>query len=66
MIEKYHPVDPDTKDKLLFKDRITVKDYESKLSDICFCYAAGQHLKRFKKFVSKKCGESKKVRFKKP
>ena len=35
----HHPCDPDTKKKLSFRERITVKDYESKMMDVCFCYA---------------------------
>ena len=39
-ISAIHPVDPETKKRFNFEDRITVKDYMSKISDTCFCYQA--------------------------
>ena len=61
----YHPVDPDTKDKFKVSDRITVKDYYQKLSDIFCCYAIAQYFKRFKKFLKGKFSEQKE-KFPKP
>lgn len=43
-ISALHPVDPDTKKSFSFKDRVTVKDYNSKISDTCFCYQAQQQM----------------------
>ena len=40
VISQRHPVDPETKSRFSFKDRITITEYEAKLSDLCFCYAA--------------------------
>ena len=49
MIEEFHPVDPDTKEKLPVFDRITVKDFYKKLSDIFLIYKATLACKKFKK-----------------
>jgi hypothetical protein len=46
LISTIHPVDPETKLRFSYKDRVTIKDYTSKLSDACFCYAIGQKLKQ--------------------
>ena len=45
VISQRHPVDPETKSRFLFKDRITITEYEAKLSDLCFCYAANLYFK---------------------
>lgn len=36
-----HPVDPESKTKFDYKDRITVKDYFNKLTDCMYCYKLG-------------------------
>ena len=45
VISQRHPVDPETKSRFSFKDRITVLEYEAKVSDLCFCYAANLYIK---------------------
>lgn len=45
VISTRHPVDPETKKRFSLKDRITVIEYEAKVSDACFCYAATQFMK---------------------
>ena len=65
-IEIHHPCDPETKKKLYFKDRISVKDYESKMMDVCFCYALTQSLKRLKKYIKKRLRGGKETLFVKP
>ena len=35
MIVENHPVDPDTHQKFKISERITVKDYNKKLFDVC-------------------------------
>ena len=56
VISQRHPVDPETKSRFSIKDRITVMEYEVKLSDMCFCYAASlffkEKLKIFKKLLN--------------
>lgn len=54
IIEKFHPLDPETKKKFSVKDRVTVKDYCAKLSDACFCYAFGKFISRWSKKISKR------------
>lgn len=54
VISTRHPVDPETKKRFSLKDRITVIEYEAKVSDACFCYAASQFLKELSKNVKKK------------
>lgn len=39
------------------KDRITVGEYEAKISDACFCYAAAQSFKKLKKYLKSKFKE---------
>ena len=34
-IATYHPVDPETKERLSYKDRVTIKDYLPKIFDLC-------------------------------
>lgn len=41
IIATYHPYDMESKQRYSIKDRVTIKDYEAKLSDACFCYALG-------------------------
>ena len=41
VIGTHHPIDQETKTRFSIKDRTTIKDYEAKLSDACFCYAIG-------------------------
>lgn len=41
VVEMYHPVDPETKEKFSVFERITVKEYRAKLGDCCYCYALG-------------------------
>lgn len=53
-----HPVDSETKQRFSFNDRTTVKDYMSKLSDVCFCYALGQYYTQLRKCLRKKYGKS--------
>jgi len=54
-IEENHPVDPKTKQKFSLRDRITVKDFESKLSDLFYFYFFRQKIKNCYKFLKKKC-----------
>lgn len=35
MIATYHPVDRETKARLSYKDRVTIKDYLPKIFDLC-------------------------------
>ena len=53
VISQRHPVDPETKSRFSFKDRITITEYEAKLSDLCFCYAANMYFKEKAKFLKK-------------
>jgi hypothetical protein len=41
VVATLHPIDQETKTRFNIKDRVTIKDYEAKLSDACFCYALG-------------------------
>ena len=61
IISQRHPVDPDLKTRFSMKDRITVNDYEAKLSDACFCYAATQYFKQKGKSMAKMMKGGKKV-----
>ena len=61
-----HPVDPETKESFNISDRITVKDYYAKLSDICCCYALRQHIVKGTKFIRKKLGKGKLNKYPKP
>lgn len=45
VISQRHPLDPETKDRFSIKDRVTVIEYEAKLSDMCYCYAANKFFK---------------------
>lgn len=65
-IEIHHPCDPDTKKKLEFSDRISVKDFESKMMDVCFCYALTQSFKKLRKYILKRFRGEKKIKFVKP
>ena len=55
VISQRHPLDPETKDRFSVKDRVTVNEYEAKLSDMCYCYAANKFFKEkakeFKKMI---------------
>ena len=44
MITNTHPVDPDTKTTFGIGERITVKDYFSKITDCIYCYAIHQKI----------------------
>lgn len=48
-----HPVDPETKETFEFKDRTTVKDYNTKLSDACNCYAMKQKIMELFRYIRK-------------
>ena len=45
VISLLHPINPETKSHFSAQDRITVKDYESKITDCFFCYAITQKIK---------------------
>ena len=66
IIEKHHPVDPETKEKFSAQERVTVRDYGAKLSDACFCYAVGQFMGKAKKVLKKKLRGDKKVKWERP
>ena len=66
LISTLHPVDPMTKQRFSFKDRITIKDYRAKLSDACFCYAIGQKIIQFKRWLAHKLKGPKLKKFEKP
>ena len=53
VISKRHPIDPETKSRFDFKERVTVNEYEAKLSDMCYCYAANKFLKEKAKALKK-------------
>ena len=38
VIATCHPYDTETKSRFNIKDRVTINDYNAKLSDACFCY----------------------------
>ena len=54
VISTVHPVDPETKQRFNYKDRVTIKDYISKIMDLCFCYWIGQRVKEARKFFRHK------------
>ena len=54
IIGQRHPIDPDTKQRFSTKDRTTVREYNSKISDACFCYAAAQACKKLKRHLNSK------------
>ena len=49
-----HPVDPATKEKFPYADRITVKDYFSKLTDVMGCYQVRLFLLKITRLIRKK------------
>lgn len=53
VISTYHPRDPETRKKFRFCERITLKDYTARLVDACFCYALGQQIKKFRKWLKR-------------
>lgn len=53
IISSLHPVDPETKERFKISDRITVKDYYAKLSDVCCCYALNQSIRLGAKFLKR-------------
>ena len=61
-----HPVDPETKQSFSIQDRICVKDYYAKLSDICCCYAIRQNIVKGTKFIRRKLGKGKLNKYPKP
>tara|TARA_B110000285_G_scaffold199696_1_gene233020 strand:+ start:451 stop:873 length:423 start_codon:yes stop_codon:yes gene_type:complete len=54
IICQLHPVDPETKERFNYKDRVTVDDYYPKISDMCCCYQATQSYKLLLKWLRKK------------
>ena len=54
IISTLHPVDPETKGRFHFKDRITVQDYNAKISDTCCCYQISQYSKQLSKYLRKR------------
>lgn len=54
VISLLHPINPETKTRFSGQDRITVKDYDSKITDCFFCYALTQKIKQGQKFIMKK------------
>ena len=65
VISQRHPVDPETKSRFSFKDRITITEYEAKLSDLCFCYAANLYFTEKAKAL-KKLLQGPKVKIERP
>lgn len=66
VISTRHPVDPETKSRFSLKDRITVSEYEAKVSDACFCYAATQFFKELSKKIKKSVKGPKSKTFDRP
>jgi hypothetical protein len=66
-ITSKHPVDPNTLESFKFTDRVTVKDYGSKVTDIFFFYRAFMFFANLKKVITKKFrSKPRKQFFKKP
>ena len=66
IISTRHPVDPETRSRFSLKDRITVNEYEAKVSDACFCYAATQFIKEMHKKIKKSVKGPKQNTFNRP
>ena len=67
IIEKFHPIDPETKKKFSVKDRVTVKYYWSKLCDACFCIAFGKFVSKWSTKIQKRYrGQSRLDEIRKP
>jgi len=65
-IAEKHPVDPTSKLKFSIKDRITVKDYDSKLSDLFYFYYTKKYIKNCCKRLKKKIKGNHGIQFVKP
>ena len=65
MISTLHPVDHETKNRFAFGDRVEVKDYYAKLSDVCCCYAVTKYFKETIKAIKKRFRKNK-VKFERP
>ena len=66
VIGTHHPIDQETKTRFSIKDRTTIKDYEAKLSDACFCYAIGLQIKATTKYLKQKMKGKKEAKFIRP
>lgn len=66
VIYTQHPVDPETKQRFNFNERITVKDYIYKITDCCYCYAITQKLNEVKRYCRKRFGGAQRVKFDRP
>ena len=53
-IETYHPVNPQTKERFKINERITVKDFNSKLYDAFYCFKVKEQFLKLKKMIWKK------------
>jgi hypothetical protein len=66
VIEENHPLDPKTKERFSLRDRVTVKDYESKIADLFYFYNVRQFFRRCCKFIKRKCKPDNRIKFIKP